>query len=158
VRPIQRILCPIDFSATSFHALAFAERLAVSLSAEIVLLHVSGSEPSYAVGGEPPASDTDAKRQLDGVRPTAANLAIQRILHAGEPGEVICWLAESRQCDLIVMGTHGRRGLMHALLGSVAEYVMRHARSPVMTVRLVPENEPPLKEPVLLPVPAPRFM
>ena len=79
-------------------------------------------------------------------------------MHVGEPGEVICWLAEQQACDLIVMGTHGRQGLLHLLMGSVAEYVMRHARCPVVTVRLLPEKQPPLKEPLVLPLPAPRLM
>jgi nucleotide-binding universal stress UspA family protein len=158
VEPIQRILCPVDFSATSAHAFAFAERLALSLSSQLLLLHVSDREPAYTVAGQQSAADSELHRQLEGVRPRSLSVAVEHVLHSGVPGEVICWLAENRRCDLIVMGTHGRQGLMHLLLGSVAEYVMRNARCPVLTVRLLPEHEVPLKEPVVMPVPAPRFM
>ncbi len=158
MEPIKRILCPVDFSPTSAHAFAFAERLAISLSAEIVLLHVSDKSPAYTVAGHNAPVDADIQRQLDSIRPSRSTVAIQRVLHPGEPGQVICWLAENNMCDLIVIGTHGRRGLMHLLMGSVAEYVMRNAHCPVLTVRLIPEKEPPLKEPLVLPVPAPRFM
>lgn len=158
MEPIKRILCPIDFSATSAHAFAFAERLASSLSSQLLLLHVSDREPSYTVAGQQPTEDTELHKQLEDVRPSAPSISVERVLHSGVPGEVICWLAENRHCDLIVMGTHGRQGLMHLLLGSVAEYVMRNARCPVLTVRLLPEHEVPLKEPVVMPVPAPRFM
>lgn len=148
----------MDFSATSAHAFAFAERLALSLSSHLLLLHVSDREPSYTVAGQQPAEDAELHKQLEHVRPSSSSIVVERVLHSGAPGEVICWLAENRHCDLIVMGTHGRQGLMHLLLGSVAEYVMRNARCPVLTVRLRPAQEVPLKEPVVMPVPAPRFM
>ena len=86
------------------------------------------------------------------------NAGAIRVLHAGPPGEVICWLAENLACDLIVMGTHGRTGLKHLLLGGVAEYVVRHARCPVLTVAEKPADEPPLVEPLALPPKAPIFM
>jgi universal stress protein A len=154
---IKKILCPVDFSQSSARALAFAERLALGLSAEIVLLHVSSTTHDYTVAGRTFPADTEAQQRLENLRPAAA-VPVQRVLHGGEPGKVICWLAENQNCDLIVLGTHGRQGLAHLLLGSVAEYVMRHACCPVLTVRLVPEKEQPLKEPLDLPVPAPRFM
>ena len=81
-----------------------------------------------------------------------------RVLHAGPPAEVICWLAQERKCDLIVMGTHGRSGLKHLLLGSVAELVLRNARCPVLTVRDRPANDPQLAEPKVLPLAPPRLM
>jgi universal stress protein A len=158
MEPIRRILCPVDFSETSVHAFSFAERLALSLSAEILLLHVFDKAVSFTVAGQTTPADPDVARHLESVRPSSPASSVQRVLHVGDPGEVICWLAENQECDLIVMGTHGRRGLKHLVMGSVAEYVMRHARCPLMTVRFVPEKEPPLKEPMLLPVPAPRFM
>lgn len=156
--PIQRILCPIDFSDTSLHAFTFAERLATSLGAEILLLHVFDRAESKTVGGQTTPADPEVTRHLDNVRPSHSTTLVQRVTHVGDPGEVICWLAENQSCDLIVMGTHGRRALKHLIMGSVTEYVLRHARCPLMTIRQVPENEPPLKEPLQLPVPAPRFM
>ena len=102
--------------------------------------------------------DPSLRPKLEGIKSSYANQKVEYVLHAGPPGEVICWIGQSRNCDLIVMGTHGRTGLMHLFLGSVAEYVMQHARCPVLTVRNRPANEPPLKEPLVLPVPPPRFM
>ena len=88
-----------------------------------------------------------SSRESKGVR-------VQHIAHGGPPGAVICWVAQKQQCDQIVMGTHGRTGLMHLVLGSVADYVIRHARCPVLTVRQREANEQPLKEPVGLPADA----
>jgi nucleotide-binding universal stress UspA family protein len=158
MEPIRRILCPVDFSATSSQAIAYAERLAQALQSEMVLLHVSEGQPEFAVAGQEQPSDPVAQQRLNEIVLSSATLPVRRLLHIGEPGPVVCWLAEQQQCDLIVIGTHGRQGLVRLLLGSVAEYVVRHARCPVLTVRLVPEQEPPLREPVHLPVPAPRFM
>lgn len=156
--PIQRILCPIDFSDASLHAFTFAERLATSLSAEILLLHVFDRAESFTLEGQTTPADPDVTRHLESIRPSLPTTNVRRITHVGAPGEVICWMAQNQGCDLIVMGTHGRRGLKHLLMGSVTEYVLRHARCPLMTIRMVPESEPPLKEPLILPVPAPRFM
>jgi nucleotide-binding universal stress UspA family protein len=88
------------------------------------------------------------------LRPTIAEVKIEHVIHGGQPGAVICWMAEQRSCDLIVMGTHGRTGLSNVIMGSVAGYVIRHARCPVLTVRMMAEQEAPLPEPVALtPVP-----
>ena len=156
--PIRRILCPVDFSEASLHAFTFAERLGASLSAEILLLHVFSKAAELTVAGQTIPANPEITSQLEGIRQSYSEVPIQRLMHAGDPGEVICWMAESMECDMIVMGTHGHRGLLHVLMGSVTEYVMRHARCPLLTVRFTPEKEAPLKEPMQLPVPAPRFM
>ncbi|MGH7137649.1 MAG: universal stress protein [Pirellulales bacterium] len=154
---IKRILCPIDFSHASGRAFAYAERLAQELSAELVLLHAfEAPETLNLMGQEHPANPT-LREQFDAV-PVSPDVRVARILHAGHAGEVICWVAQQHACDLIVMGTHGRSALTHLLMGSVAEYVLRHARSPVLTLRDHSADEPPLKEPRVLPVPAPRFL
>ena len=154
---IQRILCPIDFSHASGRAFAYAQELATQTSAELVLLHAfEVPETLNLVGQEHPA-DPSLREQLDRV-PVADNVRVARLLHAGSPGAVICWTAQRHGCDLIVMGTHGRGALAHLLMGSVAEYVLRHARSPVLTIRDRPADEPPLEEPRVLPVPPPRFL
>src|SRR5262249_60746794 len=106
---------------------------------------------------EPPADPT-VRQQLEELSLSLSEVKSHRVLHAGPPGEVICWLAEHRECDLIVMGTHGRTGLKHLLLGSVAEYVIRNARCPVVTVADKPAGEPPLPEPLVMPPKAPRLM
>jgi nucleotide-binding universal stress UspA family protein len=153
---MKKILCPIDFSTASQAAMRTAERLATALGGEMVLLHATGlvddDKERLALEG------VEALREMHAFRLKSSGIISETVVHPGPPGEVICWFAEHGQCDLIVMGTHGRTGLSHLFLGSVAEYVVRHARCPVMTVRLQPAGQPPLTEPLGHPVPAPRFM
>jgi universal stress protein A len=155
---ISHILCPVDFSETSEKALRYAERLAESTGAELVLLHAFDVPASFNAAGQSEPADAAEKKQLEELHVRTPYIEVNRVLHAGPPGEVICWVAQERNCDLIVLGTHGRGGLKHLLFGSVAEYVLRNARCPVLTVRDRPENEPPLKEPMVLPPKAPRYM
>ena len=154
---IKRILCPIDFSHASGRAFAYAERLAQELTAELVLLHAFEVPETLNLMGQEHPADPTLREQFDAV-PISPDVRAARILHAGHAGEVICWVAQEHACDLIVMGTHGRSSLTHLLMGSVAEYVLQHARSPVLTLRDRSADEPPLKEPRVLPVPAPRFL
>jgi universal stress protein A len=154
---IKRILCPIDFSHASGRAFAYAERLAQELSAELVMLHAFEVPETLNLMGQEHPADPSLREQFESV-PVADDVRVVRVLHAGHAGEVICWVAQERDCDLVVMGSHGRSALTHLLVGSVAEYVLRHARSPVLTVRDHAPDEPPLKEPRVLPVPAPRFL
>lgn len=151
---MKRILCPVDFSPASHAALLAAERLAAALSGEIVLLHTTGlgDNADEALAG------LKALQEMHAFRVKSPGMIAETVVHAGPPGEVICWLAQNRNCDVIVMGTHGRTGVFQLLLGSVAGYVIRHARCPVMTVRPHPEGQPPLSEPLTQPVPAPRYM
>ncbi|MGZ9129994.1 MAG: universal stress protein [Candidatus Binatia bacterium] len=151
---MKRILCPVDFSVASQEAMTAAEQLAAELKAEIILVHASGA----ARRSKEEVESADAVRQLQALRVRSSGVVIDHVVHPGPPGEVICWLAENRQCDLIVMGTHGRTGLAHLLLGSVAEYVLRHARCPVVIVRPKAGNEKPLAEPLKLPLPPPKYM
>jgi nucleotide-binding universal stress UspA family protein len=148
----------MDFSETSMKALLFAERLVRGTGAELALLHVFDVPASYDAAGQYEPASPEIKRQFHGLTPHHPDTKLDRILHAGPAGEVICWLAQERSCDLIVMGTHGRTGLRHLLLGGVAEYVVRHARCPVTTVRDYSADEPPLTEPRVMPVAAPSWM
>jgi universal stress protein A len=154
---IKRVLCPIDFSHSSGRAFAYAHELAKQTSAELVLLHAFDVPETLNLMGQEHPSDPTLREQLDRV-PVADGVSVVRLLHAGPAGAVICWTAQDRACDLIVMGTHGRGALTHLLMGSVAEHVLRHARSPVLTLRDRPADEPSLEEPRVLPVPAPRFL
>ena len=155
----RRILCAADFSATSQKAVLYAERLAIQAGADLYLAHAFDIPVSMAVAEQTHPLDETHREQLDQllVDSPLAN-RIVRLLHAGPPGEVICWMAQEQKCDLIVMGTHGHGGLKHLIFGSVAEYVLRHARCPVLTIRDRPENEPPLKQPLVVPIKAPRYM
>ena len=156
---IRRILCPTDFSDAANTAVKYAEKLALQTGADLYLVHAFDTPIEMTVIGQTHPLDAWHREQLDQslVESPLANRII-RLLHAGSAGEVICWMAQEHNCDLIVMGTHGHGGLMHLIFGSVAEYVLRHARCPVLTIRNRPENEPPLPQPLVVPIKAPRFM
>ncbi len=132
IEPIQRILFPTDFSPAANAAFEYAERIAGSTGARLLVLHVP--QDSATVG---PLNNVDGKkkRQLDAIRSELPDVKIERIFYAGSPGEVICWIAQERRCDQIVIGTHGRTGLINLLMGSVAENVVRKAPCPVLTVK-----------------------
>ena len=95
------------------------------------------------LGGMPPAQPTTVRRdlgeeaitQLNDLVPEACRGSWNVETASGNPADAIVRLAQERGADLIVMGTHGRTGLQHVLLGSVAEKVVRHAPCPVLTVR-----------------------
>lgn len=158
MQPLQRILCPVDFSETSERALAYADRLAQGLGAELIVAHAFDIPQEKGLLGQDRPADQQLRGQLDALRVSTPAARVTRVLHAGPPAEVICWLAQQHGCDLIVMGTHGRTGLVHLLLGSVAEQVLRQARCPVLSIRHRPADEPPLPEPKVLPLPPPRLM
>jgi len=158
MKRIERILCPVDFSETSTKALEYAERVARSTGAELVLLHVFDVYEDLGMLGQQVPADATLPDKLQAIGPSVPDVRVERVLHGGPPAEVICWMAQNRHCDLIVMGTHGRGGLAHLFLGSVAEHVLRHARSPVVVVRNRPANERPLEEPRVLPLRPPRFL
>jgi len=135
----HRILVPIDFSPYSDAALALATSLARDGDGTLVLAHVeviplsaAGGEFMYAIP-EPPTEELLDK--LEHVVPPDSHIPVERRLLAGDPADAIIRLAESENIDLIVMGTHGRRGLRRLLMGSVAEAVVRAAPCPVLTVK-----------------------
>ena len=148
----QRILCPVDFSTTSSAALDYAASLAKKLDAELFVAHAFKCPATWDMAGQTEPSSTEVREQMDAVQ---CEVSVQKLMHAGPPGPVICWLAQENDCDLIVMGTHGRTGLKHLLFGSTAEYVLQNARSPVLTIRERPANEPRIEEPVVMPLPGP---
>ena len=142
---ITRLLVPTDFSPTSDIALQYALDIAPP-DAAIHVLHVVedlGVTAAYPDGFymESPGlrgelTDEAHKRLQDIVRRAARpHLTLTTEVLVGWPVAAIVQDAKSRDADLIVMGTHGRSGLAHALLGSVAERVLRTAPCPVLTVR-----------------------
>ena len=150
----RQILCPLDFSPTSRGALDVARALTARLDAELVVCHALS--PASAVATEHELADV--RHQLEAVLPAGERERARRIVHPGAPGPVIAWLAQETKSDLIVMGTHGHTGLLHRLFGGTTEYVIGHARVPVLAVPLRTADEPLLEEPVGVPIPAPRFM
>ncbi|MFW6051688.1 MAG: universal stress protein [Myxococcota bacterium] len=141
---ISRILSPIDFSKTSEHALEYALNLAEGLGAEVHVLHVY-QLPMYTMpDGALLAGPDVATRVLETSREALGEVVdrhaqrgvpIERHLTEGVPHAEIDRVAREVGADLIVMGTHGRSGLGHLLLGSVAERVVRSSAVPVLTVR-----------------------
>lgn len=146
--PITRILVPTDFSATSDAALAHARRLAEQFGASLHLVHAF-AEPYAATGADlygivplPVREDLlrDAEARLEERLPRAErekNGGTAEVIH-GLPATAIVRHAANIGADLIVMGTHGRGGVAHLLLGSVAERVVRTAPCPVLTIREQP--------------------
>ncbi len=141
---IQHILVPIDFSPCSEAAFDFAVDLARRLGARLTLLHVIHVMPLGVAGGEATLPyaylaeiEQDAQQALTGYQERAREAGVSaetRVVH-GIPPQSIVEIAQDAHADLIVMGTHGRTGLQHILLGSVAERVLRQAPCPVLTVR-----------------------
>jgi universal stress protein A len=142
---IRRILAPTDFSDFSKQALKSALELAQTFDAKLLLLHVL-ELPSYPIEGLVPSSlganllddlERQASRDLAGVLPEAegGGVDVGRRVIIGTPHRKIIEAAEEEKSDLIVMATHGRTGLSHLVLGSVAERVVRTATCPVLTIR-----------------------
>jgi nucleotide-binding universal stress UspA family protein len=145
MRPIRRILFPTDFSEYAEDAWSYATKFAKDFGAELHLLHVVSPPPgmAYTEGFAYDPKDlaehlvADAGASLERIVGTAKDLGLTARSHVcvGTPFHEILEYAHSHDIDLIVMATHGRTGLAHALLGSVTEKVVRKAPCPVFTVR-----------------------
>ena len=147
-RTIARILVPTDFGPAAGAALDYAITLARQFEASLRLLHVV-DDPFVAgaawgsevyVGPVPAMRETlvdeaAAKLSAQLERADVGPVPARSEVRIGRPADLIREVAEQEACDLIVMGTHGRTGMAHLLMGSVAERVLRTAPCPVMTVR-----------------------
>lgn len=141
----SRILVPLDGSATSQRGLAEAIHFARGHATELVLMHVIEDFPTMSefASSVPPDEQRTLRRHAaqELLKPyvhlaEAAHLLVKtRIEFAGELlHELIIDTAVKTKCDLIILGTHGRHGVIRAVLGSVAEAVVRHSPLPVMLV------------------------
>ena len=141
----KRILCPIDFSDASRAALQVAAELARRFGAKVALFHAY-PVPGYTFPDGSFVASTkmleeladQARRHLEEWKAIATGLGITSVETAtavGEPAYEIVAYAKDKAVDLVVVGTHGRTGLTHALMGSVAERVVRKAPCPVLSVR-----------------------
>ena len=146
-RKIRRILVPLDFSPPSDCALTYAKTLGADCGASLHLLHVVedrlmvGPWPADGyLGGLPRLCETLIKnaesRMLDCLKSIRqSGIRVTGEVLVGSPFQAIVDLAFTSEVDLIVMNTHGRTGITHLLIGSVAERVIRHASCPVLVVR-----------------------
>jgi nucleotide-binding universal stress UspA family protein len=147
---IRNILVPLDLGDYAVHALPYARELATTFGATLHLLHVVDSRWVAGAGGAafPEYGDNlmkrfedDATRALDQVRtglPQA--LSVTTAIRIGPPHVQVVQYARDLEVDLIVIATHGRSGLKHALIGSVAEKVVHMAPCPVLSMKH-PEHE-----------------
>lgn len=143
---IKKVLFATDFSECAKTAQEYAAAIAGLFGAEVHVLHVLADvmmmmpEPGSALS-LPPNYLVDlkqeAQRALDKIQFAGGSpgLRVLRVLRLGNPFVEIVKYAADTEIDLIVIGTHGRSGLMHLLLGSVAEKVVRKAQCPVLSVR-----------------------
>jgi len=141
---INRILCPIDFSEFSAKAYDYAQSLAWHYKASLLLEHVLdplAPYPYYAVPGAYVEIcrqlRSNAEQQLEEFAKTHTRPGVQPecSVHEGAVATVILELAEVQDVGLIIMGTHGLRGIDRVLLGSVTDKVLRKAHCPVLAVR-----------------------
>lgn len=141
---IKTILCPVDFSETAEVAFNYALDLAGSLGGQIHLLHVY-QLPIYSLpdGGVVGGASWDhhmreaAQKELDEFLQKHRDASVKVTPHIaqGLPHMEINRAATENAADLVVMGTHGRSGIPHLLMGSVAERVVRTSELPVLTIR-----------------------
>jgi len=146
---VRRVLVPTDFSDGAAGGLEWARALARAFDAEIVLLHVVDlgatwvplSGPAVFPAPTPASAVAEvadlAKTALHALGQDAPEVT-QRLVRTGHPREQIPEVALEVGADMIVMGSHGRRGMSHLVIGSVAEYVVRHATVPVLIIRSGP--------------------
>jgi nucleotide-binding universal stress UspA family protein len=144
VNQISRILVPTDFSTDAENALDYAIGLALTLSAEIHVLHVRHFPALMIVPDQiaKPESFWDemhraALERLDELLRRVTERGVMARIHMqeGPPASVVVKVSRELPADLIVMGTRGHTGLKHVALGSVAERVVRLAPCPVITLR-----------------------
>jgi universal stress protein A len=141
---VRHLLVPTDFSEGSKQAFEYALEVARTCGAKLTLLHVV-ELPSYLIDGHTPAHTTtalcdymqeSAQQELARLLPEGAGTPVE-IAHqvaVGVPHQKILETAAAEQVDWIVMATHGRTGLSHLVMGSVAERVVRTAPCPVLTL------------------------
>lgn len=142
--PWKKVLCPIDFSEPARAAMKVAVEICRQFDSDLTLFH-SYELPGYTL---PEGSVVASPKMLQDLadqaeaflvewQRIAAGMGAARVTTAkgiGEPAAEIAELAREGQYDLIVVGTHGRTGIRHALLGSVAERIVRRSGSPVLTI------------------------
>jgi nucleotide-binding universal stress UspA family protein len=143
MNPIKTILVPIDFGDPSDAALAYAVDLAEALCARVYILYafelpiIGFPDGAFVASADVASRIVDAgQKALDAAmtRFRGRNVEMTPLLKQGDPREVILSIGKEVGANLVVMGTHGRRGIARALIGSVTESVVRTSEVPVLTV------------------------
>ena len=144
---LEKILCAVDFSEYSLDALEYANHLALKENATLCLVHIVDSRV-YGYGG--PIYEPEPIAMQSQIDEDSVNLLKEKLLEKasdeikdkvevivvfGVPFVEIIKAAKDHNIDLLVLGTHGRSGIAHMLIGSVAEKVVRKAPCPVLTVK-----------------------
>jgi nucleotide-binding universal stress UspA family protein len=148
--PYKKILCAVDFDDHSTQAINEAAALAQHSAAILYLLHVVKINPLVAQG----AAEGLASKEFYDAQVEAARQQLEQLTQSirsgveseiaveiGEPADSILAARQRSEADLLVVATHGRRGLKRLVLGSVAEKVVRESLVPVLTVRSAPSKD-----------------
>jgi nucleotide-binding universal stress UspA family protein len=154
---MKKILIAIDYNPTAKIIADSGFELAKSMNAEVILLHVVADYTYYSSLDYSPVLGFDsfsnlgaiqtntvlelqnaAKDYLEKIKSQLGDSSIQTLIKEGDSGDAILEAADDSKADVIVMGTHGRRGLDKILMGSVAEKVMRHSKIPLF---IIPSKE-----------------
>jgi nucleotide-binding universal stress UspA family protein len=134
-----KILCPTDFSDFSRAAVEMATALARESEAELILLHAADVPMAIGNDRDPAIEEHEAlqllERRLEQFPIPEPRPRVRRLVVEGDPGAAIIDVARDERADLIVISTHGRSGWTRLLMGSTAEYVVRNAECPVLSLR-----------------------
>ncbi len=144
-KKLDLILVPTDFSGLSCQAFSWATLLAKKFNAKIVIVHVISGRDAEEMTAQPANPWESVLEREDHAMIESfqrclksdidQTVAVQTLVKVGPADEIIVEAAQEKAASLIVMATHGRTGLYHALMGSVAEKVVRQAPCPVLTIR-----------------------
>ena len=150
----RRVLCAVDFSPSNKMTIEMARQIAETNKGTVILFHVVPM-PIEAIGQplmvEPiRAGEDDARQRINRIASDSLTHSYEILVVTGDPATSIIESAKEQGADLIVMATHGRTGISHLFLGSVAERVVRESSVPVMTVRAPSQKHRLLTESVVL--------
>lgn len=143
---IKKILCPVDYSECSSEAMKYAAHIAAVEDAKVYLMHVVdvrsfGHESPLDLEIPEPTPENIERMRKELIEDLVhekggKGVEVEAIVVMGKPVTEIVNVAKEQEMDMIVMGTHGRTGIPHIIVGSVAENLVRKAPCPVLTVRL----------------------
>ncbi len=140
----KRILVPIDLSENCRAAIELASSLAIRHEGKLLFVFVAFPPlPEQAMYAKDDLDSVLERERMafEQFKPTDPSVEYEHILERGYPGPDIVRVAKERECDLIVLTTHGRSGLSRVLMGSVAEYIIRNSVCPVLTLKTPEDND-----------------